>query len=77
MGVLKLLSQVKHARGGSIMDDPQRWGLESVCVKEVLELIPDCDTPFPVNVDGSTFMAKGCMVFKRVARISLIAKADI
>jgi diacylglycerol kinase family enzyme len=77
MGITRLLSQVKHARNGSIVNDPQRWGLESICVKEELELIPDCDTPFPVNVDGSTFMAEKAVVFRRVAKVPLIAKGEL
>lgn len=74
MGITKLLSQVRRARSGSIVKDPQRWGLESICVKDKLELIPDSDTPFPVNVDGSTFTAEGSMVFKRVGKVPLIAE---
>ena len=73
-GIIKLFSQAKYARNGSIMQDPLRWGLESVSAKEKLELIPDCDTPFPVNVDGSTFIAEGSMLFERVAKIPLIKK---
>jgi len=74
MGIIKLFSQAKHARNGSIIKDPVRWGLESICVKEKLELVPDRDTPFPVNVDGSTFIAKKSMLFKRVAKVPLITK---
>jgi diacylglycerol kinase family enzyme len=73
MGLMKLLAQVKHARKGSIVNDPQRWGLESICVKEKLELIPDRNAPFSVNVDGSTFMAERAMIFKRVTKVPLIA----
>ena len=72
-GITKLLGQVKRARNGSIVKDPQRWGLESICVREELEFIPDSDRPFPVNVDGSTFMAEQSMVFKRMGKVPLIA----
>ena len=71
-GAIKLLSQVKHARNGTIINDPIRWGFESHGIKEKLELIPNCDTPFPVNVDGSTFIAQKSMSFKRVAKVPLI-----
>jgi len=74
MGVAKLFSQAKHARNGSIIDDPQRWGLDSVSIKNRLELIPDSEDDFPVNVDGSTFIAQKSMVFKRVAKIPLISR---
>jgi len=73
-GVKKLFSQAKHARNGSIIKDPLRWGLESICVNKKLELIPDCDTPFPVNVDGSTFIAQKSMLFERLAKIPLIKR---
>ena len=73
-GIIKLFSQAKHARNGSIIKDPLRWGLESISVKRKLELVPDCDTPFPVNVDGSTFIAERSMLFERVAKIPLITK---
>ncbi|MFC1650754.1 diacylglycerol/lipid kinase family protein [Candidatus Latescibacterota bacterium] len=77
IGVLKLISQAKHARSGTIVKDPLRWGLESVTIKKVLELTPDNDAPFPVNVDGSTFIAKKSMTFKRVAKIPLISNVSI
>lgn len=73
-GIIKLFSQAKHTRNGSIIKDPLRWGLESISVKRKLELVPDCDTPFPVNVDGSTFIAEKSMLFERVAKIPLIKK---
>ena len=73
-GAVKLFSQVKHARNGSIIDDPLRWGFESLCIKKKLELVPNCETPFPVNVDGSTFIAQKSMLFERVAKIPLINK---
>ncbi len=76
IGTVKLLSQAKHARSGSIVKDPLRWGLESVTAREELEITPDNDTPFPVNVDGSTFIAKKFMTFKRVAKIPLINNGD-
>ncbi|MFC1489586.1 diacylglycerol/lipid kinase family protein [Candidatus Latescibacterota bacterium] len=72
IGALKLISQVKHARSGTIVNDPIRWGFESVTVKKELTLIPDNDAPFPVNVDGSTFVAQKSMTFRRVSKIPLI-----
>lgn len=71
-GLIKLFSQAKHARNGSIIEDPSRWGLESVSAKQKLELVPDSVSPFPVNVDGSTFIAESSMLFERVAKIPLI-----
>ena len=73
LGAAKLLTQIKHARDGSIMDEPARWGLTSIVAKDRLELIPDHGKPFPVNVDGGTFMARDSMLFERVGQIPLIA----
>ncbi|NNJ70693.1 MAG: hypothetical protein HKP10_05325 [Kiritimatiellales bacterium] len=74
IGASKLISQIKHARDGSIMDDPDRWGLVPVVAKSRLELIPDHDKPFSVNVDGGTFVARKSMLFERIGQIPLIKK---
>ncbi|MBC8393754.1 MAG: hypothetical protein H8E17_14450 [Deltaproteobacteria bacterium] len=75
-GAIKLFSQVKHARNGSIINDPLRWGFESHCIKKKLKLILNGDAPFPVNVDGSTFIAQKSMLFERVSKIPLIRKTQ-
>jgi diacylglycerol kinase family enzyme len=69
----KLLAQAKHTRDGTIMKDPERWGLASFTVKEKLELITGHDKPCPVNVDGGTFMAEQSMIFERTGQIPLIS----
>ncbi len=74
-GVRHLFSQIRQAGSGAISKDPQRWGLESFCAQKRLELLLDSDTPFPVNVDGSTFMAKRSMSFERVGNIPLIRRS--
>jgi len=73
LGASKLLPQIKHARDGSIMDDPERWGLVPIVAKDRLELIPNHGKPFPVNVDGGTFMAQETMLIERIGKIPLIA----
>ena len=75
-GAIKLLSQVKQARNGTIINDPLRWGFEFFCIRKKLDLIPNCHTPFPVNVDGSTFIAEKSMSFERVAKVPLIKKTQ-
>ena len=72
MGFFKLFSQAKHARMGTIINDPERWGLESVTAENKIELVCDSDSPFPVNVDGSTFIATNTMTFSRIAKIPLL-----
>ena len=70
---MKLLSQARHARNGSIINNPTGLGLETITAKERLELIPEGDAPFQVNVDGSTFLAEKFMLFKRTNQIPLIS----
>ncbi|MBE9540861.1 MAG: hypothetical protein IMF01_00960 [Proteobacteria bacterium] len=77
IGIMKMLPQAKHTRSGAIMDDPIRWGLEPIIAKKEIELVPDTDIPFPVNVDGSTFIAEKSMTFSRVAQIPLISNNKI
>jgi diacylglycerol kinase family enzyme len=76
LGASKLLAQIRHARDGSIMDDPKRCGLVPIVANDRLELIPGHSRPFPVNVDGGTFMAKESMYFERVGQIPLIANKE-
>ncbi|MBN1781721.1 hypothetical protein JW948_11385 [bacterium] len=76
IGFRRLIAQARRARDGSIMKDPVRWGLDSAHVNETLELVPDTENPFPVNVDGSTFMARKTMIFRRVAKIPLLKAAE-
>ena len=77
LGILKLLSQTKHARTGTIMHDPDRWGMEPVIAQNEIKLLPNTDKPFPVNVDGSTFIAEKSMTFKRVGKIPLLMNCSI
>lgn len=72
IGFCKMFPQAKRARNGSIKDDPERWGYVSFVARERLELRPDTDRPFPVNVDGGTFMARNAMLFERVGQIPLL-----
>jgi len=72
MGFFKLFSQAKHAYMGTIVNDPERWGLEPITAENKIELVCDSDSPFPVNVDGSTFIATNTMTFSRVAKIPLL-----
>ncbi len=72
MGFFKLFSQAKHARMGTIVHDPERWGLEPVTAKKKIELVCNSESPFPVNVDGSTFIAKNSMTFSKVAKIPIL-----
>ena len=68
----KLPAQAKHARDGSMMEDPERWGFTSFSIGKELELVPNHDKPFPVNVDGGTFVARQSMLFERTGTIPLI-----
>jgi len=43
---------------------------------ESMELIPEKQGPFPVNVDGSTLICRGGLRVRREGQIPLIARAD-
>ncbi|UCC48292.1 MAG: hypothetical protein JSV41_12625 [Gemmatimonadota bacterium] len=74
LGFRKLFGQARHARGASIMKDPERWGMESYAAAECLALEPDSGDPFPVNVDGATMRCRRGVAFQIVDRIRLISR---
>lgn len=75
-GTVNLFRQLKHAWDASILDDPDRWGFGSFCVSKSLEIIPDNDAGFPVNVDGSTMECTQSARFELVDQIQLLTNAD-
>jgi hypothetical protein len=74
LGVGRLLGQARRARDGSIMQDPDRWGMEHHTISDTLRLEYDGRRRFPLNVDGSTLLCQGAAVISRVGNISLIAR---
>ena len=76
LGARRLLGQARAARTGSILEDPDRWGLESYVVDELLELERVPPAPFPANVDGSTLVCDRGLEVRRCDRVRLIAGAE-
>jgi diacylglycerol kinase family enzyme len=74
LGVAKLVGQARHARAGTIMQDPDRWGMKSYAASDTLTLRPDGAKPFPVNVDGSTLPCTAQATFARVDQIRLLSR---
>jgi diacylglycerol kinase family enzyme len=74
LGFLRLFSQMRKAWNASILDDAERWGFESFCIKERLVLKPDRDDLFPVNVDGSTLLCRESASFEIVSQIHLLSR---
>jgi diacylglycerol kinase family enzyme len=74
IGMRKLLGQAKHARDGSIMDNPEEWGMEAFTSSELLELAPSGVAPFPINVDGATKLCSERAQFRIVDQIHLISR---
>lgn len=72
-GTLFLYRQMKHAFDASMLDDPERWGLESFCVKKRLELRPGGEDSFPLNVDGSTMECREYARIEIIDQIQLLA----
>jgi len=73
-GFLRLISQLKHAWDGSILDDPDRWGFRHLRVGRRLTLRPDDDEPFPINVDGSTMECRKSATVEIIDQIRLLAR---
>jgi hypothetical protein len=76
LGAGRLLGQVRRARDGSIMQDPDRWGMEHHTISDTLRLESDARRRFPLNVDGSTLLCRGAAVISRVGSINLIARVS-
>jgi diacylglycerol kinase family enzyme len=74
LGPRRLIGQVRHARNGSIMDNPAKWGMTHYEVKGTLRLEPLAGGTFPLNVDGSTLSCRDSAIVKRVDSIHLIAR---
>ena len=74
IGLRKLLTQAKQARSGSIMKDPDRWGMQAFSIAESLELEPSGTASFPINVDGATMLCSGRARFRIVDQIRLISR---
>lgn len=75
-GLRRLPGQARAARSGRILDDPARWGMESYVVTDRLELRPDGDAPFPLNVDGATLPCRRAAPVRRVGQVRLLAALD-
>ena len=76
LGAGRLLGQARRARDGSIMQDPDRWGMEHHTISDTLRLESDTRRRFPLNVDGSTLLCRGVAVISRVGSINLIARVS-
>jgi diacylglycerol kinase family enzyme len=75
-GLLKLFQQARHAKKGTIKDEPETWGFESYCVEKRLTIYSGADSEFPVNIDGSTLQAKSAVDIARTGTISLLANSE-
>ena len=75
-GLINLFRQLKHAWDASILQDPDRWGFKSFCLKKQLEIIPDSGGDFPVNVDGSTMKCSKSVRFELIDKIHLLTNAS-
>ncbi len=76
LGLRKLLAQASHARDGSILREPERWGMESYTATRFMLLQPDTSSPFPANVDGSTMRCVGGLELRIVDSIRLLSNDE-
>jgi len=72
LGVFKLIRQLKHAWDASILEDPDRWGFESFCVKKMLRIELADHGNFPVNIDGSTMECSESATFQIIGQIRIL-----
>jgi len=74
IGLLRIPGQFKHTWNASILDNPDKWGFESYCIKKSLKLIPENGRRFNVNIDGSTLQCQKSVNFRIVGQINLITR---
>ncbi len=74
IGLLKLLGQFKNTWNASVLDNPDKWGFETYCIKKSLNLKPANVNNFNVNIDGSTMECLKSVNFQICDQINLISK---
>jgi diacylglycerol kinase family enzyme len=72
-GLGKLPGQFKHTWQATVLDNPDKWGLETYRIKDSLVLRPLNKKAFKVNIDGSTYPCRGSVSFRICDRISLFS----
>lgn len=77
IGLKKLPGQFRRAWDASILKRPEEFGFESYRVLKKLEIAPESDNPFPVNIDGSTMLCRGPAQFQIIDSIRLISGSPI
>ena len=73
LGMFRLFGQLKHAWDSSILKNPQRWGFESYDIEKSLEISPDDQNTFPLNVDGSILYCQPSASIELVDQLKLIS----
>jgi len=76
LGMLKLFKQFKKAFDSSILEDPDRWGFGSFCVKNESIIEPADRGEFPINVDGSTMNCRESATLRTIGQIKLLSAGD-
>jgi len=73
-GIFKLPGQFKKTWDSSIVNEPEKWGFEKFRIGKSLELKPETEKPFKINIDGSTMLCKDSVKFKIIDQINLISR---
>jgi len=74
LGLLRLPGQFKHTWDASVLDNPGKWGFESYRIKKSLKLVPEMESGFNVNIDGSTLQCLKSVRFQIFDQINLISR---
>lgn len=73
IGIHKLVGQFKKTWNASVLEDPERWGFEKICIKETLKLQSSSRKMFKINIDGSTMKCQEEIDFRINGQINLIS----
>ncbi len=74
MGLFKLPEQFKKTWNASVLENPDKWGFETFCIKKSLILKPSISKGFNVNIDGSTMECSKSVNFQISNQINLISR---
>ncbi len=76
IGLKKLFGQFKHTWDASVLENPDKWGFETYCIKKSLKLKSATENSFNVNIDGSTMKCQKSVEFQICNQINLFSNSS-
>jgi len=74
LGIVKLAGQFKHTWDGSVLEQPDTWGMQRHCITQSLVLQPDTDRSFEIYIDGSTMHCHKSVTFRICDTINILSR---